>query len=245
MARLQKSPDAGVRSWRFTLWSQSLNISEQRKNTKKAGSQRLSSPCSIRSLGAGYRSAVTSPAAGPVTSSSQSPPAAPPPDPGSGSQSTPTPSIPLGRARLTEPAETQATPRAPDAVATGPRPETPAGSPPDRILEPHVRVLRPKWQTPPQCRAQWPPASGQQKSDRCTDPRASPHPLQLSLAGVSEETPGSESWGQVVCHRSVVPADPACAGAGSPWFDFCTIGWGRFCARRGAGHPGHRPGQAR
>lgn len=91
VARLQKTPDAGVRSWRFTLWSQSLNISEQRKDTRKADSQRFSSPCSIRSLGTGYRSAVTSPAAGPVTSSSQSPPAAPPPDPGSGSQSTPHP----------------------------------------------------------------------------------------------------------------------------------------------------------
>lgn len=72
-----------------------------------------------------------------------------------------------------------------------------------------------------------------------------PHPFQLSLAGVSEETPGSESWGQVVCHRAVVPADPTCVGAGSPWFDPRTIGWGHFCAWRGAGHPGYRPGQTR
>lgn len=84
MARLQKTPDASVRSWCFTLWSQRLGaFEEKKKNMKKPASQLLSSPCSIWNLGASSRSAVTSPAMRPVTSSSQELPAAPVPDPGS------------------------------------------------------------------------------------------------------------------------------------------------------------------
>lgn len=74
---MQRTPDAAARSWRFTPWSRSLEGLGQRKSTRNRASQHLSSRCSIPSLRADSRSAVTSPATGPVTSSSQGPPAAP------------------------------------------------------------------------------------------------------------------------------------------------------------------------
>ena len=114
---------------------------------------------------------------------------------------------------------------------------------------PHIRMLRPIWQTSPWCRAHRPLASGQQTAESYTEPQAF-LPPPPALPGRSQRKPLAQKTGGGGLAQGCSACELCLCWSGllsltlHQWMGplIRTLPSTR-CILRGPGHPGHRTGQ--